>query len=128
MFIALDNGQYVQDPIFHADNWYIQFKDGVTTFNIRTYREPSEEGLRKRARKILRDSFIPAKLSETESERTTSPFPPDFNGLRECAILELEILPLPFPADIPCEAKVYTSSRPHEEVLNERVESSRSAS
>jgi hypothetical protein len=123
MFIALDNGQYVRDPVFHADNWFIRFDDGLTTIAVRTYRTPSEEGLRKRVRKILRESFIPAKIRDTESNRTQSVFPPGFNGLKECAVLELEVLPLPFPADLPCEASIYTSSKPNEEVLNGRVES-----
>ena len=120
MFIALDNERWVQDPIFYGREWFLKFpEEDEADLYIRIYREPSEEGLKKRARKILRDAGIAAKLIDVESERVKSPFPPKWNGIRDCAILKIELAPLPVSAELGCHASVYTSIKP-EEILNER--------
>jgi hypothetical protein len=119
MFIALDNGRWVQDPVFYGKEWFLKFLDEEADLFVHVYRNPSEEGLRKRARRILRDAGIAAKLVSTESQRVRSPFPPNWNGIKDCAILRIELAPLPIPSTLECHASIYTSIKP-KEILNER--------
>ena len=119
MFVRLTDGRYVETPLFYGSDWFLDCREEPTLY-VHTYRAPSEEGLRKRMRKILRESGVVATLSSEVSYRGVSPFPPNFNGLKASASIRVTLL-LPVPARLACHAQVFASERPlGQEILNER--------
>jgi hypothetical protein len=118
MFVKLDNGKWVDDPTFFGREWYLRIQDEEAYLTVHTYRDPSEEGLKKRMRKILRDANVAATLADEDSLRGESPFPPNWKGLKNCATIKLDLAPVPMPSDLDCRASRYTTIQP-EEVLNE---------
>ena len=123
--VKLDDGRYVQNPIFYGKEWFLDCREGEEArLIVHIYREPKEENLLKRMRKILRDHSIPANIvKEEESHRDIYAFPPNFKGLKNSASVRLEFLPHPVPAGLDCYANVWANMRPEGEVLNECVES-----
>ena len=118
MFVELTNGCWVHEPIIFGDEWFIRLDGGEVLFTVHTYRSPSEAGLRKRMRKILRENGISATLNSEVSDRGEAPFPPNFNGLKQCATVRIEITG-PVPAELGCHAGIITSIRPEqEEIVN----------
>lgn len=123
-WIKLSDGRYVKDPIFYGKEWFFDCRSDDTVLVVHIYREPSEEGLLKRMRKILRDANIPAKIIQGEkAHRDRSPFPPNFKGLKNSASVRAELLNLPMPDTLECHANVYATLQPDEDVANECSES-----
>jgi len=122
MFVKLSNGMYVEDPLFYGKEWFLDCREEPTLV-VHIYRDPKEQNLRARIRKILRDAGIKATLLKEESHRATSPFPPNFNGLKKSASIRLTLLDV-IPAGTLVSAEVYVTERPKgQEVLNECLES-----
>jgi len=118
-WIHLSDGRYVQSPVFYGKEWFLDSRTTEPMLVVHIYRDPSEKGLLKRMRRILRENDIPAKIiSGEEAHRDKFAFPPNFNGLKSSAAVRLEFLNLPVPAELACHANVWATLRPDEEVLN----------
>lgn len=121
--VKLDNDKWVKDPIFYGKEWFLDCREEAILI-VHIYRQPKEENLLRRMRKILRDNGIPAKIiKDEESHRDIFAFPPNFRGLKQSASVRLEFLPLPMPASLACYANVWVRTRPEGEVVNECIES-----
>lgn len=121
-WIKLSDGRYVKDPIFYGKEWFLSCQY-EPTLTVHIYREPSEQGLLKRMRKILREANIPAKIVKDETaHRDVSAFPPNFKGLKQAASVRVEFLNLPLPSELSVHTGLYAELKP-KEVLNESSES-----
>ena len=122
-WVRLDDGRYVQDPIFFGKEWFLDCRLEPMLV-VRIYREPKETSLLKRMRKILREAGVAATImKDEESHRDIYPFPPKFQGLKQSASVRLELKDSPIPAGLPCHASVWAKLRPEGEVLNECIKS-----
>jgi len=121
-WIKLSDGDYIQNPIFYGKEWFLDCRNEPTLV-VHIYRDPSEKGLLKRMRRILREADIPAQIVKgEEAHRDVSAFPPNFNGLKQSASVRVELLNLPVPSELSVHTDIRAKLRP-KEVLNESSES-----
>ena len=122
MFVRLDSGSWVKDPIFYGHEWFLSCKDDCV-LTLHTYRDPKDKSLFARARRILRDAGVRASLAPEGSHRHTVAFPPNFKGLKNAASIRLIMAPEPVPADLPCYSGIFCQVAPgsSEEIANECI-------
>jgi len=111
--------EWVKEPIFYGKEWFLMCRNDVT-LTVRTLRMPSEAGLLKRVRRILRENGIAADVVDGEASfRSISTFPPKYDGLKQSASVRLELKALPLPVDLPVHTSIRVDKRPVGEVFNE---------
>ena len=110
MFVKTVRNDYLKDPAFLGDGWFIECTEDEGVVLVIKSRAIHLTSIEKRARRILKENNVQAKIKGM-SYATTSAFPPRFSGLYTAWKLEL-VLNGPMP-DIECFPEIRVSSAPY---------------
>lgn len=114
MWVINTNNQYLLNPCFMGDNWFIRLDEDFLMLYVKSHAKTVKAVLARMRRIIYRFSIV-GSVDKSSLYVSTSSFPPRYSGVVSCWVGRL-MLTAPIPAIILCTQEVSVTLRPVGEI------------